>query len=113
ELLAALVEPAERAERLAVGGIAVEHLLPELDADLGLLDALGGELRDLEELPRALVAVEALGLLALETEELLPVPALLVHLAQVVDRAAVLGIDREHGLVRFDGLRLVRELAGV
>ena len=62
---------------------------------------------------RALVAVEALGFASLETEELLPVAALLVHLAQVVDGAAVLGIDGDDRFVGLHGLGLVRELAGV
>ena len=113
EVLRALVETAEGAERFGVRRIAVEHLVPELDADLGLLDALGGELRDVEELASALVAVEAIGFFSLETEELLPVAALLVHAAQVVDGSAVLGIDRDDRFVGFDGLGLVRELAGV
>ena len=113
EVLRALVETTEGAERLGVRRIAVEHLVPELDADLGLLDALGGELRDVEELARAIVAVEALGFFSLETEELLPVATLLVHAAQVLDGAAVLGIDGDDRFVGLHGLGLVRELAGV
>ena len=56
---------------------------------------------------------EALGFAPLETEELLPVAALLVHLPEVVDRAPVLRIDRDDRLVRLHGLGLVRELARV
>ncbi len=114
ELLAALVEHRERGERLGVRVVARDDLVPQLDADVGLLDALGGELRHLEELRGALGTLsEAFGFAALQTEELLPVAALLVHLAQVVDRGRVLRIDRDHGLVRLHGLGLVRELADV
>jgi hypothetical protein len=42
-LLRALVQPGERVERLGVLGLVLDDLVPELDADLGLLDALGGE----------------------------------------------------------------------
>ena len=71
-----------------------QHLAPELDADLGLLDALGRELGDLEELVRARrTGVETLGLAALETEELLPVATLLVRLTQVVDGRRVVGLE--------------------
>ena len=50
EVLGALVEAGERAERLGVLGVVRDDLVPEVDADLGLLHALGRELRDLEEL---------------------------------------------------------------
>ena len=56
---------------------------------------------------------QALGFAPLQTEELLPVAALLVHLAQVLDRLRVVGIDREDRLVRLHRLGLVRELGDV
>ena len=114
ELLVSLVEAAEGAERFDVGVVAVDDLLPELDAHLGLLDPLGRELRDLEEPRRALRAgVEPLRLPPLQTEELLPVAALLVHLPQVFDGRRVVRVDREDRLERFDRLGLVRELVDV
>ena len=48
-----------------------------------------------------------------ETEELLPVAALLVHLAQVVDGRRVVGVDREDLLVGLHRLGLVGELRDV
>ncbi len=114
ELFAALVENGERRQRFGISVVARDDFVPELDADVGFLHALGGELRHLEELLRALRALrKTLCLAPLQTEELLPVATLLVHLAQVIDRGRVLGIDRDDCFVRLHGLRLVRELADV
>src|SRR5262249_22608065 len=52
-VLLPLVKARERIEGLRVLGVVGDDLVPELDADLGLLDALGRELRDLEELRAA------------------------------------------------------------
>ena len=55
----------------------------------------------------------ALGFAALETEELLPVAALLVHLPQVLDGLRVVRVDRDDRLVGLHRLGLVRELGDV
>ena len=114
ERLGALVESGESAQGFGVLRVALDDLFPEVDADLRLLHTLGCELRDLEELLRALVTRrESLGFAALQPQELLPVAPLLVHLTEVVDRRRVLGLDGEHELERLHGLGLIRELVHV
>jgi hypothetical protein len=114
ELLGALVQVAEGAERLGVLAVALEHLLPEADADLGLLHPLVREPRDLEELRRALGAVrEPRRLTPVQADELLPVPPLLVALPEEVEGGLVRLVDGEDGLVRLHGLGRVGELRRV
>ena len=55
----------------------------------------------------------ALGFAALQTQELLPVAALLVHLPQVFDGLPVVRVDREDRLVGLHRFGLVRELGDV
>ena len=114
EVFRALVEARESAQRFAVRRLVREHLLPKLDTDVGLLDSLGGKLGDLEKLgsPRGSRG-QSVGLSALKGEKLLPVPALLVHLPQVVRGLGVVRIDRKDGLVRLHRLGLICELGHV
>ncbi len=108
------MEAGEGVERLGVLGIVGDDLVPEVDADLGLLHALGGELGDLEELRAAREAFgHRPGLALHQPDELLPVAALLVALAQEIDRLSVLAVEREDRLEALHGLGRVGELGRV
>ncbi|MFT3771956.1 MAG: hypothetical protein QM820_41650 [Minicystis sp.] len=114
EILGALVETGERVERLLVLRIVGDDLVPEVDADLRLLHALGGELGDLEELLPARRALRHVAGLALhQADELLPVAPLLVALAEELDGLGVLPVEREDRLEALHGLGRVGELGRV
>ncbi len=108
-----LVEARERRERIALIRIVLTNLLPEVDADLGLAEALRRELRHLDVSDRAVALVHELDLALHDADELFPVAALLVHLLELRDRIQVVRVVLEHGLEGFDRLGLVRRLLEV
>ena len=101
------------AERLGVLGVGGEDLVPELDADVGLLDALGGELGDLEELRAR--ARPRIGMRSASRRCRPRSFSQSRRFSYICRRKStalrVLGVDGEDGLVGLHRLGLVRELA--
>ena len=94
----------ERVDRLGVGRVVLEHLAPQLDADLGLAQALGRELAPPRGVAhRAIELVEQLDLRAHDLDQLLPVAPLLVHVLEARDGLDVGAIELEHARVALDG----------
>src|SRR5690606_10139994 len=86
----AVVELRERTERVHVVRLVLEHDVPELNAHVGLLHALGREPSDLlEPLGSLWPGWQRLRVAHAEVNQLLPVPALFVHFAQVLNRSAI------------------------
>jgi hypothetical protein len=112
--LLALVELLQLGQGVDVVGLVGEDLLPQVDADGGLLQLLGGQLGHLAPAPPPLVPVgDPRDLLAVDGHQLVPVAPLLVHLLEVGERLGVGGLELEDGLEGLDRLGLVGELLQV
>ena len=112
-LARALVQARQRLDGLGVAGIVLEHLAPELDADLGLAQPLRGEVRDLDVAQRPVELVHQLDLERMTSTSFsqsrrFSYMSLRRVIASTLPRSML-----EHARVALDGLRLVRRLLDV
>ena len=109
-VLLALGQLLERVDRFLVGGLGLEHLLPQRDRVRRAVETIRGEPRELDAMGLTHVRItRERGLRGEHVEELLPRATLGVDLLEEVERLAVRRLLLDDDLERTRGLVVVRE----